>query len=265
MNNKLQLIETPDYILAVSDKDIKEGDWVLNTSNNKVFKQDNDKPDAYTLSFWKKIIGYQPKNNAAELDLLLLPDMIVENHILEDRIYCVDVQNYEFDTAPQTWCDEKFMSEAEIQGNVYSMEGFVKAFNKTEINQDNLIIRFMKAEIVVEDDVEKLASFYYGENRSTREFEEGFRKGFKIGYKAATKTFSEEDLRKAFEAGMYFIGEDKGSYEEFIQSLKQSKTPKWFVAEMEEESGFTPNGYYSKIVLKTTTINSKTYLVGHYE
>ena len=43
-------------IYITSDEEIKEGDWVLNISNNKIFKQDNSKPDAYTLTFWKKII-----------------------------------------------------------------------------------------------------------------------------------------------------------------------------------------------------------------
>jgi len=78
---KLQRIETSDYTLWVSDEEIKEGDWVLNISNNKVFKQDNDKPDAYTLNFWKKIIAYQPKGNAPELDLPLLPEMDVDDDV----------------------------------------------------------------------------------------------------------------------------------------------------------------------------------------
>jgi hypothetical protein len=43
-------------IYITSDEEIKEGDWVLNISNNKIFKQDNSKYDGYTLSFYKKII-----------------------------------------------------------------------------------------------------------------------------------------------------------------------------------------------------------------
>jgi hypothetical protein len=43
-------------IYITSDSEIKKGDWVLNISNNRIFKQDNYKPDAYTLIFWKKII-----------------------------------------------------------------------------------------------------------------------------------------------------------------------------------------------------------------
>jgi len=44
------------HIYITSDEEIKEGDWVLNISNNKIFKQDNSKYDGYTLSFYKKII-----------------------------------------------------------------------------------------------------------------------------------------------------------------------------------------------------------------
>jgi hypothetical protein len=92
--------------------------------------------------------------------------------------------------------------------------------------------------------------------------------------KSATRKYSEYDLRKAFEAGMYFIGEDKGSYEEFIQSLKQPKTPKWFVAEKEYlsnsgewKSVLLPSewGYYTQFRFKTSTINNTTYLMGKYE
>lgn len=47
---------TNQHIYITSDEEIKEGEWVLNISNNKIFKQDNSKYDGYTLSFYKKII-----------------------------------------------------------------------------------------------------------------------------------------------------------------------------------------------------------------
>ena len=161
MKTKFRIIETAEYYLAVSDEEIKKGDKVywtdpegLTSDLNTVISVSEEilflsEPNSSELECYvyecKKIIAHQPTGNAPELDLPLLPEMVVRNHISEDRIYCVDVQNYEFDTAPQTWDDEKFISEAEIQGNVYSLEGFITAFNKTEINQDNLIIRLVKA------------------------------------------------------------------------------------------------------------------------
>jgi len=47
----------------------------------------------------------------------------------ETRIYLVDYSNYEFESDPTEWSDEKFISEAEIQGNVYSLEGFQESWN----------------------------------------------------------------------------------------------------------------------------------------
>jgi len=56
----------------------------------------------------------------------------------------------------------------------------------------------------------------------------GFNKGFELGYNQALednkdKKYTEEDIYKAYRAGMQFVGEDKGSLGEFIQSL-QPKT-----------------------------------------
>jgi hypothetical protein len=206
MKNKFEIVEAKDYILAISDEEITDG---LYLTEKKTLCNVVKKDDKYVYSIeagssikknCKKIIAYQPKGNAEELDLPLLPQIVVEEEV-----------------------DEIFEKET------------------------------------------KTVSFGENGNQSPYNW-------FKMGYNAATKEYSEEDLRKAFEAGMYFVGEDKGSYEEFIQSLKQPKTPKWFVADREKlyhakRKGTTEfqdtKGYYSWI-LKTTTINGKTYLVGTY-
>jgi len=39
--------------------------------------------------------------------------------------------------------DEEFMTEAERQGNVYSVEGFEKAFNDMEINTFTDVIKII--------------------------------------------------------------------------------------------------------------------------
>jgi hypothetical protein len=215
---KLQIIETPDYILAVSDEEPKEGDWVLlpdNTlgkiggikENGQAFT-DGTKGSTFTshlhISKYKKIIAYQPKGNAPELDLPLLPEMVVE------------------------------------------------------------------------DDVEKLAKETTKKYINEREKQTAYLE-FIEGHKSATKVYSKEDLRKAlkmlynsFKKG--YVAEldvDFQEEDEIIQSLKQPKTPKWFVAETitlncfedcmtkecQEHCGRT---------LKTTTINGKAYLVGTY-
>jgi trehalose utilization protein len=122
----------------------------------------------------------------------------------------------------------------------------------------------------VEDDVKKLfeeeaKTVSFGENGKQSPFN-----WFKTGHKAATKVYSEEDLRKAIEMARVkdWQKDSNGdnfwdhSRDEIIQSLKQ---PKWFVAEIEEwlDQTYSEHGCY-KQKLKITTINNKTYLVGTY-
>jgi hypothetical protein len=63
----------------------------------------------------------------------------------EIRVYLVDFYNYEFDDndSPYDFNDERFMSEAEKQGNVYSLIGFQYAYNKGDINCENSYIRII--------------------------------------------------------------------------------------------------------------------------
>jgi hypothetical protein len=197
---KLQIIETPEYILAVSDKENKEGDLCIDM-NGKIFKHENHFPISIGQ---RKIIAYQPKGNALELDLPLLPQIVVEDDVVGLSTKATEGQ--------------KFANgqHEEIVAQIY----------------------------------------------------------FRKGYKAATKVYSEEDLREAIEyAYNKGVLEIDISIDEIIsQSLKQPKTPKWFVAEtvcdqcLDDEtvdSCYCNFGNY-KTELKTTTINGKTYLVGTY-
>jgi hypothetical protein len=67
--------------------------------------------------------------------------------VIETRVYVVDGINYEFDTTPEKWDEEVFMSEAEIQGTVYSLEGFQKAHNNSEIDLEDCYIRFINVKL----------------------------------------------------------------------------------------------------------------------
>ena len=69
----------------------------------------------------------------------------------------------------------------------------------------------------------------------------GFNKGFELGYNQALednkeKKYTEKDIDKAYWAGMQFVGEDKGSLGEFIQSLQ----PQAENAEVRELTGSSP-------------------------
>jgi len=66
---------------------------------------------------------------------------------VETRVYVVDTYNYEFDDTPENWEDEKFISESEIQGRVYTLQGFQEAFNLEEINSSIDVIRIINVPI----------------------------------------------------------------------------------------------------------------------
>ncbi len=229
---KLEIIETPDYFFITDKSAIEIGGYGIH--NNEEYRNKYWKHDKFILvkctesnkvsiqEHWDNIIAYQPKGNELELDLPLLP------------------------------------------------------------------------EIVVEDDVEKLAELKYpikgGGSMwmpSSHDCNQANKQeGFIEGYKAATKIYSEEDLVKALSES--FKASQEGydiSSDEIIQFLKQPKTPKCFVAEMEyyyhsskefySDAGFvkcSKEQYDSikdeiptcplKTELKTETINGKTYLVG---
>jgi hypothetical protein len=189
--SKLQIIETSDYVLAVSDEEIKEGDWFYNPFINQIQIHCNS-------DRCRKIIAYLPKGNAPELDLPLLPEM-------------------------------------------------------------------------VEDDVEKLAKGYF-DAYSEGEHKEGLLMGFYHGHKAATKVYSEDNLREAIKMARVKDTNPKStnaflSFEDdIIQSLKQQS--KWFVAETKYDTLMDNNSWWEGnliVKLKTTTINGKTYLVGTYK
>jgi hypothetical protein len=202
---KLQLIETQDYILAVSDKEIKEGLYLDDTNTIRTCVVSDNQYWA-KREHYKKIIAYKPKSNAAKLDLPLLPKIDVEDDV-----------------------------DLKIQ---------YRNFSKQVKNP------------------------YLTEEKKYQVWEKAYIEGFDEGYKAATKVYTEDDLRKAYEYGNnYHKGtlaqSQKYTFEFLIQSLKESKLPKWFVAEM-EVIGITDDGVNTIEDVKTTTINGKTYLVGKY-
>ena len=194
METKFEIIETDDYVLAVSSEEIKKGDWCLSTDKNFIIKLVN----LPAFSCDKKIIAYQPKGNAPELEGIL--------------------------------------------------------------------------EILVEDDVEKLAEEYVNDNYP--DYLDLKERAAAIedviwGYKAATKVYSEEDMiafsiwRGTTNTKDFHNCKNPREQFQLWKTLKQPKTPKWFVAEPKIE--YTEDGLdYQSDELKTKTINGKTYLKGKF-
>jgi len=197
MKTKLQIIHTDDYILAVSEKEIKHGErlihneWYINSYRgyDKPFKNHNLDSNGYL----KRFFAYQPKGNAPELDLPLLPEIVVEDDVRKLAL---------------TLYKEPLNKEGEVRTQLVGHGSTPFGFNK-------------------------------------------WFKAFKKGYKAATKIYDEEDLRKAikFVTDNYTIDswqnyDNKSSVnmssnaiaDKFIQSLKQPKTPTHFLLERIENN-----------------------------
>jgi hypothetical protein len=114
-------------------------------------------------------------------------------------------------------------------------------------------------------------SYSISASTQVHEFNERLRKLAKDNIKAETKVFSEEDLRKAIDIARKDTYK-RESVDEIIQSLKQPKTPKWFVAEIEYQnlegkwSSYYPFASSAKDSrLKITIKNEEIYLAGRYE
>ena len=61
----------------------------------------------------------------------------------EIKVYLVDLTKIEYNTSPRYWDDEQFITVAEEQGSVYSLEGFQNAYNNDENNQNNTLLRII--------------------------------------------------------------------------------------------------------------------------
>jgi hypothetical protein len=110
-------------------------------------------------------------------------------------------------------------------------------------------------------DVEKLAEKEYpngidGTDRSSeiyrRIYIEGFNKAIELN---KDKLFTVEDIEKAYGAGMQFIGEDKGSYGEFIQSLQ----PTEIEVEIEMEPEYIRMGGVKGVKGSSTKLSNPAY------
>jgi hypothetical protein len=122
----------------------------------------------------------------------------------------------------------------------------------------------------LEDEVDKLSADYTEEWCSKRKVDVYIHNAFKAGYNKAKEKYkyTEEDLIKVWVAGMRFIGEDKGSYKEIIQSLQQPKPPVAFDCEVERytvgEMSSLPLGTVNQRLKTTTNSQGITQWVGKY-
>ena len=64
---------------------------------------------------------------------------------METKVYYIDVYHNEYDENdwPTSWSDERFIAEAEKQGNIVSLSRFQWLFNDEGFSMENVIIRFI--------------------------------------------------------------------------------------------------------------------------
>jgi len=258
MQTKFKIVEIPDYILAVSDEIASIKDYIFHTKNYEIIKITKTTKLEGNPFDWLKIIAYQPKNNALELLSIVQYGNMTLKELNGDGSYyeCIDCE-------VQTLRSGEFLKSQGVE--LYK--------NKYELDLPLL------PEIVVEDDVEKFVKLDVALdliNDQNLHLLSGRSVLIKLQnitnnlQKAATKIYSEEDLINGILYGMKkgleinkVDEKDPDWVRNYVKSLKQPRTPKWFVAEMEDKIALDGHTLIGK-ELKTTTINGKTYLIGKF-
>jgi len=244
----LKIIETHDYILAVSDEEIKtENCYLYNKLRKDIRKCFSIERNR--LVYNEKdtvIISYQPKGNAPELDLPLLPleglmKVWKYTHDLSSvkvgmKLHCRNGNEYVVTHIDKDECGRLCYWE----DNIEIIKQYTSPHNM--LTKKPFVAFEYEYQIVIEDNVERLIEEAYVKHGVKDDmlslYEQiqrsgGFIVGFKEGHKAATKVYSEEDLRKAMikaRKNQQFPFSFPETDDEIIQSLKQPKTPKWFFA-----------------------------------
>jgi hypothetical protein len=240
MKNKLQIIHTEDYLLAVSDEEPEMLDWFYDTidhvSSIPIYQR-NTKQKSYKGCV--KIIAYQPKNNAPELNLPLLPEMVFEYDVEKlpyDKLCYYDTRNPDFQIKEEYGYDKE---EIDATGE----------FSKKDCTCDDCFY----GRSVLADRIIKSATKKYSENDLRN-----------IAKELASECLCIDGEISSPAQAFRWI-------EEKIQSLK-TPTPKWFVVETycEYSDDCPSKGAYDKqhlckVVLKTeTNPEGKSVLVGTY-
>jgi hypothetical protein len=72
---KLEIIDTEQYVLAVYNEEIKEGDLFCRVDTKMLFSTLKGSNPCIIRDLCRKVITYRPKSNVKALDLPLLPDI----------------------------------------------------------------------------------------------------------------------------------------------------------------------------------------------
>jgi hypothetical protein len=137
MEIEYKIVETPEYTLAISDEKIRNGDLCYDSLRKCITK----KTDKITCNgeIYKKIIAHLPKGNAKELDLPLLPQMIVEDDV--EKLISKHIKDFKHDLKESTSTYIKQNCEGAIFGLNRLKEGYKTATKKyTEKDLEKAIL-----------------------------------------------------------------------------------------------------------------------------
>jgi hypothetical protein len=217
----------PLHIYITSDKEIKEGDWFLALDGtDDIIKAD--------LTY-VKIVNEDKLQRARKIILASDTDLIADGvqEISEDFLqWFVNHPSCEFVKTDLVPVNE-FGSEITVGGYGFDKFKYKIIIPTEEPNPLTVGKEFYESAdknitVYRQETLEEAAERLYpdrcdGTNRSAEIYRRIFIDGAKL---QAERMYSEEDLLSAFEAGMMFIGEDKGSFREWFEQFKKTNNGK---------------------------------------
>jgi hypothetical protein len=209
------------HIYITNNSDIKEGDWCLSKLNEVVrFGK------KFTASLYKKII------------------LTTDQDLIKDGVQSIDDEFLEWFVKNPS-CErvevEKYhgINTSISEVNYIAGDGSLSWQGKNDLRDYKIIIpkeepnpltvgkEFYESAdknitVYRQETLEEAAERYAESKSSNFSFRNTHIRDFKEGAKwQQERMYSEEDLLSAFEAGMMFIGEDKGSFREWFEKFKK--------------------------------------------
>ena len=206
---KGQLIEPKSYhnVYITSDEEIKEVEYGIDIRDNRVFKCERTLSNHYEFgvlqfqkSYCKTIIL------TTDQDLIKNGVQAIDDNFLEWFIKNPSCESVEVIPLRKSsgWYDEKEVWH-------WDFLAYKIIITKEEPKQETL-------EEAAENYVEQITEVEFGKPHNAPHRVKSFIDGAKW---QSERMYSEEDLLSAFEAGMMFIGEDKGSFREWFEKFKK--------------------------------------------
>jgi hypothetical protein len=245
METKFKIIETEKYTLAVSDEEIKEGEYGLADIIASDFYGVAIYNGAFAKHYFKKIIAYQPKGNVLELDLpLLLEEECCEGDGSNCNGSCCIVEDEALKFANEIKQDVSQYDNGRWYGRIEGYNTATKRYSEEDLRKAINMARGIKE----------------GKETFTAEDISGSTEVCTYGWKFE---FDEDEIIQFLKQPKWFVAE----LEYYYHSSKELYSDAGFVKCTKEQYESIKSEIPTcplKIELKTTIINNKIYLEGTY-